>query len=134
MTKRHIVGIAAVYVVWALMDFILHGMILEPIYGATAELWRPMEEMNMGLMQLVTLVTAACFVLIYVMIGSGSIGSGIKYGALFGIAAGFPMGFGSYSYMPIPMTLAVGWFVGTTIEGIVAGAVAGKLLATNTAE
>jgi hypothetical protein len=38
------------------------------------------------------------------------------------------MGFGSYSVMPIPLTLAWTWFIGSWIEGIAAGAIAGAIM------
>jgi hypothetical protein len=64
------------------MDFVIHGILLKPAYDATASLWRPMEEMNMPLMYLVTLVFALCFALIYQMIERKSLGVGIRYGLL----------------------------------------------------
>ena len=129
MAKRIIMAIVAVFFSWSVLDFILHGVLLKPIYEATASLWRPMEEMNMPLTYLVTLVSAACFVLIYsLLVGKKTPGSGIQFGALFGLAAGISMGFGSYSYMPIPVTLAWGWFFGTVLEAIVAGAIVGAIV------
>jgi hypothetical protein len=38
------------------------------------------------------------------------------------------MGFGSYSYMPIPLTLAWSWFFGSWIEAITAGAIVGAIM------
>jgi len=40
-----------------------------------------------------------------------------------GLAAGISMGFDSYSYMLIPLSLAVRWFAGTLTEAIVAGVI-----------
>jgi len=88
-----------------------------------------MEEMNMPLMHLVTLVFTIAFVTIYrLLVTPKSIVSGIQYGALFGLAVGISMGFGSYSYMPIPVSLAWSWFIGSMIEAIVAGAIVGAVL------
>jgi len=88
-----------------------------------------MEEMNMPLMHLVTLVFTIAFVTIYrLLVTPKSIVSGIQYGALFGLAVGIFMGFGSYSYMPIPVSLAWSWFIGSMIEAIVAGAIVGAVL------
>jgi hypothetical protein len=129
MAKRAIWAVAAVFIAWSILDFILHGFVLRSAYEATASLWRPMDQMNMPLMYLVTLVTAICFVLIYgLMVAPRSLASGIRFGALFGLAAGMSMGFGSYSVMPIPLALAWGWFLGSWIEGITAGAIAGAIL------
>ncbi|MFA7382766.1 MAG: hypothetical protein WC001_04895 [Desulfurivibrionaceae bacterium] len=129
MTKRTIWAVVTVFAVWSILDFILHGLFLQATYEATANLWRPMDQMNMPLLYFVTLVFAVCFVLIYgFLVGEKSLASGLLYGALFGLATGISMGFGSYSYMPIPLTLAWSWFVGTWIEAITAGAIVGVIM------
>ncbi len=129
MTKRTIWAVVAVFISWSILDFILHGLLLRSTYEATANLWRPMDQMNMPLMYLVTLVFATCFVLIYShMVGQKSVASGIRFGFLFGLATGISMGFGSYSMMPIPLTLAWSWLVGSWIEAIAAGAIAGVII------
>jgi hypothetical protein len=128
MAKRMIVAIAAVFVTWAILDFILHGLLLRSTYEATSNLWRPMQDMNMGLIYLVTLVAAACFVLIYSLVARKSVRSGVVFGALFGLASGFSMGFGSYAYMPIPLALAFSWFFGTWVEAVIAGAITGVIV------
>ena len=129
MTKRTIWAVVAVFGAWSILDFILHGLLLRPTYEATANLWRPMDQMNMPLMYFVTLVFSVCFVLIYgLLVGQKSLASGIRFGALFGLATGITMGFGSYSYMPIPLTLAWSWFFGSWIEAITAGAIVGAIV------
>jgi hypothetical protein len=129
MTKRTIWAVVAVFLVWSILDFILHGLLLRSIYMATANLWRPMEQMNTTLMHLVTLASATCFVLIYgLLVGQKSMMSGIRFGTLFGVATGISMGFGSYSVMPIPLTLAWAWFLGSWIESIAAGAIVGAII------
>lgn len=126
--KRILMATVAIFIAWSVMDFVIHGILLKPTYDATASMWRPMEEMNMPLMYLVTLVIAVCFVLIYQMIERKSLATGIKYGLLFGIAFGVSMGLGSYSYLPIPMSLAWGWLGGTLVELLVAGVIVGMLV------
>lgn len=129
MLKRTILAVVAVFVAWSVLDFIIHGMLLKSTYEATASLWRPMNEMKMPLMHFVTLVFTVCFVLIYgFLVGKKSLMSGIKFGFLFGLATGISMGFGSYSYMPIPLTLAWSWFFGSLIEAIAAGAIVGAIM------
>ncbi|WP_373498877.1 hypothetical protein [Desulfococcus sp.] len=129
MAKRIIWAVVAVFIAWSILDFILHGLLLRSTYEATANLWRPMDQMNMPLMYFVTLVFTVCFVLIYgLLVGQKSLASGIRFGALFGLATGISMGFGSYSYMPIPLTLAWSWFLGSWIEAITAGAIVGAIL------
>ena len=129
MTKRTIWAVVAVFIAWSILDFILHGLLLRSSYEATANLWRPMGQMKMPLMYFVTLVFSACFVLIYgLLVGQKSLAAGIRFGALFGLATGISMGFGSYSYMPIPLTLAWSWFFGSWIEAITAGAIVGAIM------
>jgi len=129
MAKRTIWAIVAVFLAWSIMDFILHGLFLRSTYEATANLWRPMAQMNMPLMYFVTFVFTVCFVLIYgLLVGQKSLSSGIRFGALFGLATGITMGFGSYSYMPIPLTLAWSWFFGSWIESITAGVIVGAIM------
>jgi hypothetical protein len=129
MPKRTILAVIAVFMAWSILDFLIHGLILRPIYEATANLWRPMDEMKMALMYFVTLVVTICFVTIYgLMVGQKTLLSGIKFGILFGLATGISMGFGSYSYMPIPLSLAWSWFFGSWIEAITAGVIVGAII------
>jgi hypothetical protein len=129
MAKRTILTVGLVFIAWSVLDFILHGWLLRSTYEATANLWRPMNQMNMPLMYSVTLIFTACFVLIYrLLVGKKSLMSGIQFGALFGLGTGISMGFGSFSFMPIPLTLAWTWFLGTWIEAIVAGSIVGALI------
>jgi hypothetical protein len=127
--KRTILALIAVFMAWSILDFVIHGLLLQSTYEATANLWRPMDEMNMPLMYFVTLAYTACFVAIYgLLVSEKSFPTGIKFGGLFGLAGGISMGFGSYSFMPIPLILAWAWFFGMLIEAIVAGALVGAIL------
>jgi len=129
MIVRYILAVIAIFVAWAVLDIAIHGVILGPTYAQQPELWRPMEEMKMGLMYVVTLVSAAAFAGIYgLLVSPKSIGTGLKYGFLFGIAFGFSMGFGTYSVMPIPFHMAVVWCLGTVVELLIAGAVVGAIM------
>ena len=129
MLKRPFIAVVVIFLAWSLLDFVIHGLLLQATYEATADLWRPMEDMNMTLMYIVTLAYTVCFVAIYdVFVSQKSVATGIKYGALFGLAAGISMGFGSYTFMPIPWSLALSWFTGTLVESIVAGALVGAII------
>ena len=108
MIKRVILAIVVTFVVWSALNFVLHNVILAKMYEDTAEFWRPMEEMKMPLMQLMPFVQMLCFTGIYAMLAEKkSLAAGVKYGVLFGLAVGVPMGFGTYSYMPIPLMIDV---------------------------
>ncbi len=127
--KRVVLAIVAVFMVWSALDFLIHGLMLRSTYEATASLWRPMGEMKMGLMYVVGAVGAAAFVGLYAaVVKPKSMGAGLKYGLLFGIATGFPMGFGTYCVMPVPVYLAFVWFGGSLVETVVGGAIAGAII------
>jgi hypothetical protein len=126
--KKYLLASLAVFIVVSVLDFVIHGMLLKGVYESTASLWRPMEEMNMGLMYLVTALVSLAFTAIYVYhVKGGSASAGAKFGLVYGLATGISMGFGSYMYMPIPYSLAWGWFLACVVEGVVAGAVAGAI-------
>ncbi|MBI4558910.1 MAG: hypothetical protein HY706_15110 [Candidatus Hydrogenedentes bacterium] len=129
MMKRFVLALIAIFVAWSVLDFLIHGVILMRTYEATAELWRPMEQMKMGIMRMVTLVVAAAFTGLYAtLVSPKNLVAGLKFGLLFGVATGLSMGFGTYSVMPIPARLAVVWFVGTLAETTVAGALVGAII------
>ena len=127
--KRVILAVLAVFVAWQLLDFVIHGLILMKTYQETASLWRPMNDMKMGLMRLVGLVAATVFTVIYAgFIHEKSVANGLKYGLIFGVGAGASMGLGTYCVMPIPWVLALGWLVGTVVETVVAGVLVGCIV------
>jgi hypothetical protein len=129
MLKKTILAVVAVFIAFSVLDFIIHGVLLKPAYQATAHLWRPESEMNMPLVSFVTLVFSAGFVLIYsLLVNPKSMLVSLKYGVLFGVASGVSMGLGSYSYMPIPLSLAIYWFIGTLIEITIAGVLVGLIV------
>ena len=129
MLKKGILALVVVFIVRAILDFIIHYVLLDSTYKATADLWRP--EMNMALMYVVTLLYSAGFVAIYGLLVEPKCGGrGIKYGAIFGLATGISMGFGTYSTMPIPASLAWSWCIGSFIEALAAGAIVGAIMRT----
>ena len=129
MLKRIIPAALAVFVTWSVMDIIIHGVILAETYKATAQLWRPMGEMKMGLMHVVMLITALVFVTLYArFVDKKSVGTAVRFGLLFGVGTGISMGFGTYAVQPIPEKIAFTWFLGTVAETTVAGLVTGWLV------
>ena len=129
MSKRALLAAAAIFVAWSVLDFLIHGVLLANAYADTAELWRPMLEMKMGLVSVVTAVSALAFTIIYArFFAVRSLGHGALYGLLWGIAMGMGMGFGTYAVMPLPYSLALAWFLGTVVEAVVAGLIVGAVV------
>jgi hypothetical protein len=126
--KKTLLSIIAVFVAWSVLDFVIHGVILKSAYEATANLWRPMNEMKMNVMHMAVLIASISFAWIYVgMISKKSIAAGLRYGLWWGLGAGVSMGYGTYSVMPIPYLTALTWFLGSLMEGAVAGLIVGGI-------
>lgn len=129
MVKRSVLAIVTVFVVCQVLDFVIHSLLLQGTYAQTAELWRPMAEMKMGLMFVVGFIASVCFVFLYaLLIRPKTVMAGLKYGLIFGLGTGISMGYGSYSYMPIPYHLALSWFLSTLVKTVVAGVIVGAIV------
>jgi hypothetical protein len=127
--KKTLIATIVVFLAWAVMDFIIHGLLLQSLYASSPSLFRPQAEMKMALMYVVVFIAALCFVSIYQRCCSPKgMGAGIQYGLLYGIAVGVGMGYGSYAVIPIPYFMALGWFLGTVAESLVAGAIVGGMV------
>lgn len=127
--RRLLLAVAAVFVAWVALDFVMHGVILRTSYEATSQLWRPMQEMKMGVMYVAVAIAAFAFVMLYARLSpERNLRGGLEYGFWFGVAGGVSMGYGSYAVMPIPYHMALVWALGTLVESLVAGLIAGALL------
>ena len=135
MAKKIVLSIVVVFVGWGVLDFLIHGVLLKGAYEDTMELWRPEAEMKMTLMYIVSLISATGFVLIYHwFVSNKSTMTGVKFGLMFGLVAGVSMGYGSYSVMPIPYSMALIWFLGTLVEMGFAGWITGMVFQAGRAE
>lgn len=129
MLKRVLAATAAIFVAWQALDFIIHGVILRDLYATMPNLWRPLAEIKMPVMWIVGAIAAFCFVGIYAwLVTPKHLETALKYGLLFGIAAGVSMGYGTYAVMPVPYSMAFTWFIGTLVEALVAGVLAGLIV------
>lgn len=128
MLKRNfLLGLIAVFVLWQVLDFVIHGFLLERAYAETSHLWRT--DMNVTLIVLVGLAAAICFVFIYSeLIGNKSVVSGVRYGLVFGIGAGVSFAFGTYAVIEIPASMALTWFLGVLAQGIGGGYLCGTII------
>jgi len=129
MRKKIFLAGVIVFILWSVLGFMMHGLILKSAYASTASLWRPMAEMKMGLMYVSVFIAALSFSAIYgYLVAKKSLMAGLTYGLLYGIAVGVGMGYGSYSMMPIPYGMALTWFLGTVIEGVLGGLLLGAII------
>ena len=129
MLKRNVLAVLAVFVAWSVLDIVIHGVILGQTYKDTAQMWRPENEMKMGLLHVVGFISAVAFVCLYAcFVGRKSVARGIAFGLVFGLGIGVSMGYGTYAVQPIPYKLALTWFLGTVVEAAVGGLLVGAIV------
>ena len=129
-TKRWLLASVAVFVTMFVLEFIIHGVLLQGEYQRTASLWRPMADMQrlMWIMWLGYLVFAAFFAFIYTKgyeKGKPGLGQGFRFGVFVGAMLSVLHGFGWYVILPIPLALSFYWFVAVLVESIAMGIAAG---------
>ena len=128
MLKRALLSGLAILIAWTVLDLLFHRYFLAPLYQVNPMLWRPFDQMNVALVYVVTFALIAIFVATYLLlVRPKSLRAGVAFGAFIGLALGISAGFGTYIHMPIPLTLAWGWFIGGWLKGVAAGAVVGRI-------
>ena len=129
-TRRWLLASVAVLVVIAVLEFVIHGVLLSGIYQQTASVWRTHAEMQgmMWIFWVGYLVFAPIFALIYVKgyeKGKPGLGQGFRFGLYVGGMLSVLHSFGWYVILPIPLALSFYWFVAILVEFIAAGIAAG---------
>jgi hypothetical protein len=127
--KRWVIASIAVAAVIAVIEFIVHGVLLQPTYQRTASVWRPMHEMQSlaWLMWLGYAIFAPFFVWIYskgVESGKGALGQGVRFGLAFGVGLSAMESLIWYAVLPIPAGLALAWFADGVVVFLAAGVAA----------
>jgi hypothetical protein len=118
-----------ILVAWTALDVLLHRILLATIYQENASLWRPLDQLNVILIYVVTFTLIGAFIATYrLLVRPKSLGAGVRLGAFIGLALGISAGFGTYIHMPVPLALAWGWLIGGCLKGIAAGAIVGALV------
>jgi hypothetical protein len=97
-----------------------------PQYEATMSLWRPMAEMEAMMPMCIAIKLAMSLIITYIFTRNYE-AKGVGEGARFGLYIGLLLGvvqFAGYTYLPMPMSLAVAWFITGVAYGVGAGIVA----------
>lgn len=129
MFKKYILAVIVAFIAISLMDWLIHGNILMSYYEETKELWRPENEMKVWIMYLSSFIYILGFVYIYLkFICNKSALRGFLFGLTWGFITGISMGYGTYSYSPIPYGLAFGWFLATLVEMSIVGWLTGLIV------
>ncbi|MDA2930692.1 hypothetical protein MYX84_12235, partial [Acidobacteria bacterium AH-259-O06] len=120
--KRFIIAGVVVYVVYQILGFLIHEVILSGPYASLESLWRPEEKT--WIFWLTGLLWAALFTFIYTKGYEGKgVMEGVRYGLWIGLFVSVPMAFNSYAVLPVPASLALQWFIYGTLQTIICGVV-----------
>jgi hypothetical protein len=131
MVRALLVGFL-ILTIWSGIDYVLHFSILAPFYSANPNLWRPLSEMNVGLIFFVRVALIFAFMATYHwFVDPKSVRSGMLFGALVGAQLGVGVGVGTYIHIDVPAALALGWVLGAVVKSAIAGIVVGGLLRPN---
>ena len=124
--KTFWIGFVAVYVVAQIIGYVVHEVVLADTYAALADIWRPEAEM-MNLMWVMFITSAIylwafCYIFTKGYEGKG-IMEGVRFGFLMGLFMSVPMAFDSWVIYPLPLNMAITWFVTGMVSFIILGAV-----------
>lgn len=129
MLMQLLLSSLAILVTWTVFDTVMHRLLLRPLYDENTALWRDFNQLNVGLIYLVTFTLIGVIVGTYwLLINPKSLSTGVSFGAFIGLALGIASGMGTYIHMPIPRALALSWLIGGWLKGIAAGAIVGALI------
>ena len=131
-TKRWVMAGVAAFGVTFIVDMVVHGKLLMPLYQQTASVWRPQAETNqkMWLMMLGQLFFGLVFAGIYTQgyeAEKSGLGQGLRYGLWIGLLLAISYVSVWYVVLPIPFCLAMGWVGGVLADCLLAGAAVGLI-------
>ena len=133
--KRWLQASVAVAVVMFVLEFIIHGVLLQNIYHQTASVWRPEAEFQqlMWMMWLGYLIFAPFFALIYAKgyePKKPGLGQGLRFGVYMALALAPMQSLAWYVVLPIPGALAFYWLVADAVKFIAFGLTVGIIYNT----
>ena len=129
--KKWLIASVAAFVALAIMERIVHGVILASAYNAHAQYWLPEAIMRerFWAMYLAQLLFAGMFTLIYTKgyEGKPGLGEGFRYGLYIGFLISVPRFFIEYTVAPYPPRFPMTWAISGILEATILGLIVGAL-------
>lgn len=127
MNKKVWMGFIAVFIAGWALNWLIHGVLLEPQYKASEWLWRSQDEMmsKYWIMVVTGLFLSFFFTFIFSKGYEGKgLAEGVRYGLYVSLMVMIPAAYNSYVvYKDFPYQLALWWFIYGTIEYIILGVI-----------
>ncbi len=127
--KQWAIATVAVFVATAVIEFLVHGVLLSSWYMEYPTYWRTQEEMmsRMPWMYFGYLVFASIFTYIYTKGYEGKSGEGLRYGLLIGALVGIPKALIDHAVFYYPGKIIAGWAVGMVVMCAILGMIVGMI-------
>lgn len=124
--KKFIISVVSVYVVFEILNFLIHGVLLSSTYmsDTLAGVFRPQAEMEslMWVMWITDIVWAFFFVFFFTKgYENKGIMEGVRYGIYIGFFVSFVYAYQAYAVYPITYSLAIQWLIYGFIESVILG-------------
>lgn len=120
--RKLFLGSFWVFVSFIILDGLIHGVFLRHLYERVCGLWRPDIQDKSWIMIVMDYFTAFLFVYIFTKGRENKgITEGIRYGLLMGLFFSLIGVFGQYVVYPLPLQLAISWFIFNLLEFVIAG-------------
>jgi hypothetical protein len=132
MKKKIVTASIVVFVLFIIMDFLVHSVLLRGLYAETASLWRAPEAIQSLAWIILAVNAVIAFLLVWLFAkgweaGKPWLGQGVRFGLALGLLFSLPMGFSMYAIMPVPLMLGLGWFAGALAEIVIASIAAARV-------
>ncbi|MBD3223779.1 MAG: hypothetical protein GF313_03570 [Caldithrix sp.] len=120
--KRILMATIIVYIVYEVINFIVHGVILSGAYQTMADTWRTDMQSKMWVMYIGDIIFALFFVVIFAKGYEGKgLMEGIRYGLLMSGFVIIPGMLAQYSVYEVTFVLTLQWIVFGFIKLIIIG-------------
>ena len=107
--KGMILGGVAAFVFVFGFEFLVHGFLMNGMYTATMNVWRPQAESNMAVMLLSQFLFSLAIAFFYPIVGPDKdCKKAIPFAFGLGLVMAMPP-IATYSYLPIPISISLGW-------------------------
>jgi hypothetical protein len=120
--QRLLIAFVAVYVLAAVLNFLIHSLFLMSTYEALSSIWRPDMDRLIWIQWVTGIFFSFFFVYIFVR---GYEGKGVLEGVRFGLIiwgfASIPMIYGQYMVYPLPYSLVLKWLFTDLLVLIILG-------------
>lgn len=126
MNKKFWLAFIVVFILWNVLDYLIHSVILSSAYMSedVMKVMRPDMMSKMWIFYVVSFIESFFLALIYSKWQKGKgISEGIQFGVYSGLLMATPMAYSSYAMYPLPYSLVLQWFLYGLLQFIIIGIV-----------